>query len=320
VTDLHEFEARLRHDIGRAAQAVTPPPGALERAIDTARARGDMSRASRWPVRRWILPLPAAATVLIVVSAVLLLVHTTQHVAPVGPSVSPIPSATTAPTTPSTAPTTPSTAPTTPSTAPTTPTAPLSEPRTTPATVRVVVRPVYADGTPAAGYAVLAEAHTHGFGCFGEPSPVAVDPDIHFCGSNGDNTNACWESSHNTVLCLRDATKKVLLRIPVSTPVGSVKPIQHVEATQHPVPQLITLADGSTCMMRNGGAANSPPQHPSWILYYFCPHDTAVYGPTSDDGIDETVTPWTVVIFPISGAEQGHNRPVHTAYFVGTAH
>jgi hypothetical protein len=124
VTDLHEFEARLRHDIGRAAQAVTPPPGALERAIDTARARGDMSRASRWPVRRWILPLPAAATVLIVVSAVLLLVHTTQHVAPVGPGVSPIPSATTAPTSPSTAPTTPSTAPTTPSTASTTPTTP----------------------------------------------------------------------------------------------------------------------------------------------------------------------------------------------------
>jgi hypothetical protein len=60
----------------------------------------------------------------------------------------------------------------------------------------------------------VTEAVDTGFLCDDGPSPVAVDPDIRYCGFSATNTVACWDSAVSaTVLCLRNPFTHTLVRI-----------------------------------------------------------------------------------------------------------
>src|SRR5689334_1225626 len=117
---------------------------------------------------------------------------------------------------------------------------------TLPHTQKIVVRPVHANGTPAAGYSVTNES-IPGLSCGGS-SPSAVDDNIVYCSPSAAYTVSCWKSRNHTVLCLRDPLKKHLVRIHYS---GGIAP---THAPNRPTPQAITLFNGSYCMIRDGGA------------------------------------------------------------------
>jgi hypothetical protein len=113
MTELHDFERRVREDVVRTAQLFRAPTGAAERAIDAARAQVELEPLRERHVRHWIVPLAAAAAVLVIASGVTFVNHASQGIDPVGPSPSPLPSVSPSPTTtpsPTTAPT-PTTAP-----------------------------------------------------------------------------------------------------------------------------------------------------------------------------------------------------------------
>jgi hypothetical protein len=112
MTDLQEFEANLRRTITSTARGITPPAGAVDRAIDAARAGAVASARPRGKAARWALPLAVAAAVAIIAAVVPLIVHTTRHNPPADPSVSPPPTVSTAPSLPTASPSTSASAPT----------------------------------------------------------------------------------------------------------------------------------------------------------------------------------------------------------------
>jgi hypothetical protein len=180
-----------------------------------------------------------------------------------------------------------------------------------PVTHKVVVRPVHANGTPAPGYRVVGESDGT-FTCTDGPSPVAVDPNIRFCGPSATYTVACWKSANHTVLCLRDARARTLYRIHYS---GSFRP---VAKPTKPSPQDILLANGHKCLIRDGGAWSIVPSHPSWVGFYSCTGRVGdVYGPASGNGINRTTSHWTVETFATDHSIT--KRYITIAYYVGTA-
>jgi|1186.fasta_scaffold89838_2 hypothetical protein len=177
-------------------------------------------------------------------------------------------------------------------------------------TVRVVVRPVHADGRPVHGYHVTRES-IPGFSC-AEVSPVAVDKNIRFCGFSYTYTVACWRSRNHTVLCLRNPWSRQLVRIRYS---GRFRP---VAAPRPAVPQALRLGSGNRCWIRDGGAWSTVTGHPHWFGAYGCEHGD-VYG--ANDGIQESVNPWRVHVVRNAGQsnQRIHDYRVARAYFVGTA-
>jgi hypothetical protein len=177
-------------------------------------------------------------------------------------------------------------------------------------TKRVVVRPVQADGRPVHGYTVTRE-HIPGFTCQ-DPSTVAVDAGIDFCGFSATDTMACWKSTHHTALCLRDPWTKKLARIRYS---GT---FVEKAAVKHPLPQALRLMNGERCWVRDGGAWGWVTGHPSWSGAYGCQHGD-VYGPGT--GISKRTDPWRVhEVYDAGSPDQKIvDRRVGTAYFVGTA-
>src|SRR4051794_12528266 len=81
----------------------------------------------------------------------------------------------------------------------------------TPHTHRIVVRPVDAAGHAVAGWTVQRERGVS-VQCDG-PAPAAVDDGIGACFPTAEYLPACWKSHHHTVLCLRDARTKTLVRV-----------------------------------------------------------------------------------------------------------
>lgn len=182
------------------------------------------------------------------------------------------------------------------------------------ATMRITVRPVTSAGDPAPGYSVTNEDLPPGFVCSGEPSPVAVSPNIQFCGYSATNTVACWKSSvPSAVLCLRDPLTRRLVRIKYT---GQFVP---TPAPAHPAPQALVLDDDNHCLIRDGGAWADVPSQPTWVGWYFCAHDADVYGPQAGNGIDKTRSTWTVRTVAHGGSTTITAHSVTTAYFVGTA-
>src|SRR4051794_14487736 len=131
-------------------------------------------------------------------------------------------------------------------------------------TVRVVVRPVHANGRPVHGYHVTRETIS-GFTC-ARVSRVAVDKDIRLCGFSYLNTVACWKSRNHTVLCLRRPWVKELARIRYT---GRFRP---VAAPRQAVPQALRLGSGNRCLVRSGGAWSTVTGHPHWVGAYVCEH------------------------------------------------
>lgn len=206
-----------------------------------------------------------------------------------------------------------STTPATASTRPATPTSQASAAKPINATGRVTVRPVTSTGDPAPGYSVTNEAQAS-FACTGESSPVAVSPNIQFCGYSATDTVACWKSAvPASVLCLRDPLTKKLVRIKYTGQFAATP------APAHPAPQALVLDDDNRCLIRDGGAWDSVPSQPTWVGWYYCANHADVYGPMPGNGIDQTQPTWTVhTVTPGEGATIT-NHSVTIAYFVGTA-
>jgi hypothetical protein len=190
---------------------------------------------------------------------------------------------------------------------------PVSEAKPLNVTGHITVRPVTSTGQPAPGYSVTNE-DLASFSCTGKPSPVAVSPNIRFCGYSATNTVACWKSSvPATVLCLRDPLTRKLVRIKYT---GQFAP---TPAPAHPVPQALVLDDDNNCQIRDGGAWDYVPSQPTWVGWYYCAADTDVYGPKAGNGIDQTRPSWTVHTVVRGGSAMITSHSVTTAYFVGTA-
>jgi hypothetical protein len=180
-------------------------------------------------------------------------------------------------------------------------------------TERVTVRPVTSAGDPAAGFSVTNEDQDS-FTCTGETSPVAVSPNIRFCGYSATDTVACWKSSvPATVLCLRNPLTKKLVRIKYT---GAFAP---TAAPAHPAPQALVLNDDDQCQIRDGGAWATVPSQPTWVGWYYCASGKNIYGPMSGNGIDETSLTWAVHAVAPSGIGPITTHSVTTAYYVGTA-
>jgi hypothetical protein len=200
------------------------------------------------------------------------------------------------------------------------PPVPSSRPLTTRATQRVTLRPVTAAGQPGAGYRVTTETWSR-FQCTDGPSPVAVSPDIRFCGPSASNTVACWKFAvGSSVLCLRDPFGQILVRIAYS---GTFAP---VDPPASPAPQGLVLTNGTHCQLRDGGAWSRLDQHPDWVGWYECANGADVYGPKAGDGIDRSAAMWTVhtvdgrTLNPSTGASGPiTEHGVARAYYDGTA-
>jgi hypothetical protein len=210
----------------------------------------------------------------------------------------------------STAPT--SLAPTTPTPAPSTPTSSAGSSPSGPVTTRVVLRPVTASRAAAAGWTVKDQP-TPILCSPAEPSPVAVDPGISFCSPSAAFALACWRVDSRSALCAVDLARHVLARYPLSGPFAATGP------PAQPAPFTMTLADGSSCTIRDGGTGENLTNHPDWVQYYFCSGDTAVYAPPDGTGIDTSAAEWRVYVAATDGEGDVTSVPVRTATFVGTA-
>lgn len=176
-------------------------------------------------------------------------------------------------------------------------------------THRVVVRPVDASGQARPGWTVHRMKGVT-VDC-GGAAAAAVDNGIYECFPTAAYLPACWPSSHHTVLCLRDARERKLVRVRYTGRLGA--------ATQPrlPSPQDLVLAGGQVCELRIGGAWGTLPTHPNWVGFYSCKHGS-VYGPPSGDGVNRSDEPWTVHVWKGGTRHDVVRRSVVTAYFVGT--
>jgi hypothetical protein len=176
-------------------------------------------------------------------------------------------------------------------------------------THRAVVRPVDASGHARPGWTVH-RARGLTVQCDGSAS-AAVDDGIYACFPTAAYLPACWPSGHHTVLCLRDARSRKLVRVQYSGSLG------RATASDRPSPQDLDLAHGEGCSLRVGGAWDTLPTHPNWLGFYSCAHGS-VYGPQRGDGVDRSTQPWTVRIWKSGTKHRVLHRSVAAAYFVGT--
>jgi hypothetical protein len=173
----------------------------------------------------------------------------------------------------------------------------------------VVVRPVDASGHARPGWTVH---RMKGLTADCDGSAAAAESDgIYACFPTAAYLPACWPSRHHTVLCLRDARVKKLVRVRYS---GNLGP---ATAPARPTPQDLDLAGGQGCALRVGGAWGTLPTHPNWVGFYSCAHGS-VYGPPRGDGVDRSGQPWTVRIWKSGTQHRVVHRSVATAYYVGT--
>lgn len=146
----------------------------------------------------------------------------------------------------------------------------------------------------------------------GDGSPVAVDDGIAICSPSAAYLPACWKSTDSTALCLRNATDKVLVRLPYTGAWGNpTKP----SVTS---PLNMRLADGDRCQIRVGGAWGTVPEHPDWLGFASCTKDGDVFGPASGDGIDRSTKSWTATLYN-ERTQKLSTQHVAVAYLVGTA-
>jgi hypothetical protein len=176
-------------------------------------------------------------------------------------------------------------------------------------THRMVIRPVDRHGHPVAGWQVTRERGVE-VSC-GGAAAAAVNKNIVECFPAAEYLPSCWRSHRHTVLCLRDATRRQLVRIRYTGSIASAS------APSRPSPQELRLTGGQKCEIRVGGAWGQLPSHPRWLGFYSC--DTGdVYGRANGDGIDRRDAIWTVHLW-LSGTKQHVvTRHVAKAYFVGT--
>jgi hypothetical protein len=189
----------------------------------------------------------------------------------------------------------------------------------TPATARIVTRPVTQTGTPARGVLVATDAEAGSVSCTpADPSPGAVSRNIEFCSPSSAYAIACWKSATpHRVLCSRDPSSDRVYSLRRSGSFAS----SGLAPKRNRAPLLLVLGNGWRCLIRDGGAWSNLQGHPNWFGTYSCNnnHD-AVWSPPNapHSGINESQATWTVHVAPISGRNSVTVRTVRKAYFVGT--
>jgi hypothetical protein len=325
MTELHDFEHRVREELTRTVKSLNPPHGAVERAIDAARAQVEPRHLRVRGARHWILPLAAAAAAVVLVAGVALVSHSNLGTAPAGPSPSPQSSATSTPE-PSISPS-PSVTPN--PSGPGTGAAVAPSPTSTghlAATEKLVIRPVDQVGKPAPGYTVtdLTKDPRNGpnnCGSVGKSFPAAVNANIMWCSPSAPSVAfACWEAATPThALCMQDPWSSQLTEWTSS--------VTTTTAPGQPLPMGLLLSDGDHCRIRPGDFQGRPAQQPTEFGYYTCTQDGAIWGPGKDanntpwealgtHGIDRSTPMWTVQVGSIDGPLSV--RRVITAYYLGT--
>jgi hypothetical protein len=180
-------------------------------------------------------------------------------------------------------------------------------------TESVVLRPVTTEGVPSSGYRAVPATDQVQCSSIAEGSPVAVDDGIAFCTPTASFAVACWRAADTGhVLCLRDPWGQVVDELILTDDFGPVS------APPHPRPLALTLADGTHCTVRDGGAWSALAAHPDWSGTYYCGNAGVVWGPPNSNGIDESAPAWTVQIGSAAGDGPLRTVGVTSAYFVGT--
>ena len=172
-------------------------------------------------------------------------------------------------------------------------------------TLTPVTNPGPSGGTPAPGWKVV-DSSTSLVDC-GYPSPAAVSNGIHTCSPTAASANVCWPAPEDFVYCLRDPWKKSLVAIPAS---NTSTP---VTATRNPVPLGIALADGTHCLLRDGGSDPGRAADPDLVIGYYCGSSSVWSKP--DQPIDRHTAAWTVRVGGATGPLR--TEAVTEAYFAG---
>ena len=114
--------------------------------------------------------------------------------------------------------------------------------------------PVDPDLQPMAGYTVTDDGGE--VNC--DPpsrSDVAVSDNVYYCSPNAASANVCWGRPGSTdLLCGWDPRSKELHLNHAALPLGPLP-----ARTAPAIPWALDLADGTQCIVRNGGAWGSRP-------------------------------------------------------------
>lgn len=187
-------------------------------------------------------------------------------------------------------------------------------------TANDILRPVTAQGTPAAGWPV-DDHRSDGppLDCSGStPSTGVVSGKVYSCGDHSFAGAACWVAkAPNAMLCLIDPREHKLdeyaaAALPDAAPTRVGKPAL----------ARIDVADGARCVPNTEGTYELPPAHHDWSALYVCGTEASNFvwntgrGGKDDGGIDKSTTLWTAVVGPPAGPFR--TVAVTTVYFIGT--
>lgn len=182
------------------------------------------------------------------------------------------------------------------------------------ATATEVVRPVTAGRQVSAGFHVHRVSASVQCG-YPSASPVSVSRNVEFCSPSAAYAIACWKAAApKHVLCLPDPARHRLIRFRTGK-FASTKPVSQRVLS----PMLLVLADGTRCLIRDGGAWGALQGHPHLYGTYSCSRHGVVWAraKAAHSGVNETESTWTV---RTAGFGHGHlvTRRVAQADFVGT--
>ena len=127
----------------------------------------------------------------------------------------------------------------------------IARPAAPAATVVKVVSPVTADGSLKPGYSV-AERSPGSADCY-ETRFISDSNGVYRCGTTADSLAACWKTSGGQMACMIDPSDTEVIRF-VPTILGP-----YPEPNVVSQPWKMTLADGSVCRVRLGGAWDGRP-------------------------------------------------------------
>lgn len=176
----------------------------------------------------------------------------------------------------------------------TSPAPPSSEPASsaTAGTQTILINPFNADGSVSDAYSVEAGEVGPVDCSSGEPSPFALSPNTHSCGSTSDSAYACWANPG-------EASSLLCLYSPTGTQLASVKAtgMRSTPKADDPVPMGIELADGSRWWLYWGGGYASPDgTSVKYVCYEGCSAPTLALVQADDEPLmDKTAATWTIL-------------------------
>ena len=149
------------------------------------------------------------------------------------------------------------------------------------------------------------------------PSPSAVADNVYACSPSAAGAATCWPSTPGSLLCVDNPWDQRLHRVAYN---GQLQPVQPPAL---PEPFALVLADGTRCLLRNGGAWGG--RDDGFVGAYWCGNSgvnpAVLCLPSEQSCIDRSGPAWTVKVGQL-GAPDAHLPPpqVHgvvSAWFAG---